>query len=92
MQSLKPRGPGECPPFEVICVWVAEAVMWVDNIWLALRHWSLHEPIFFTIALALPGLFLSLLGKYIPYTGDGPASVPVRGAPLSTRENPHLPL
>ncbi len=37
--------PGELPSFEVVCLWVAEIVMWVDNIWLALRHWSVHEPI-----------------------------------------------
>ncbi len=37
--------PGELPSFEVVCVWVAEIVMWGDNIWLALRHWIVHEPI-----------------------------------------------
>jgi hypothetical protein len=32
-------------PFEVVCLTVAQLWMWLDNLWLALRHWSTHDPL-----------------------------------------------
>ncbi len=35
---------GESAPYEVMCLWIAKVIMLVDNIQLALRHWSQEQP------------------------------------------------
>ena len=32
-------------PFEVVCLTLAQCWMWADNLRLALRHWSINDPL-----------------------------------------------
>ena len=34
----------ELPAIEVVSLWLAEVLMWLDNLFVALRHWSINEP------------------------------------------------
>ena len=36
---------GELPPYEVICLWIADILLLVDNTTLILKHWSINEPL-----------------------------------------------
>ena len=48
--------PNELPSFSLICLWISEAIMWLDNLVLALRHWSVHEPIIVCYTVHIFGL------------------------------------
>ena len=34
----------EFPANEVVCLWLAKGLMWLDNFSIALRYWSTQEP------------------------------------------------
>ena len=36
---------GELPPYEVICLWIADMLLLLDNTALVLKHWSINEPL-----------------------------------------------
>jgi hypothetical protein len=63
--SNEERSCQQLVPFEVVCLTLAKLWMWIDNIWLALRHWSINDPIMFSVSLAVPGLTLAVVGRYI---------------------------
>ncbi|XP_019850792.1 PREDICTED: uncharacterized protein LOC109581265 [Amphimedon queenslandica] len=67
MKNTKKLEVGEVAEFEVVCLWIAISLMWIDNVQLAMRHWNREQPYMLTVLLLVGGLVTCLLGYFIDF-------------------------
>ncbi|XP_011408305.1 PREDICTED: uncharacterized protein LOC105315381, partial [Amphimedon queenslandica] len=67
MKNTKKLEVGEVAEFEVVCLWIAISLMWMDNVQLAMRHWNREQPYMLTVLLLVGGLVTCLLGYFIDF-------------------------
>jgi hypothetical protein len=56
---------GQVAKFEVVCLWIAIALMWLDNVQLAMRHWNREQPYMLAVLLFTLGCLFCSIGYFI---------------------------